>query len=318
MLDYKFITLSKVFNIQKGNNMYSIKKIFAREFLILVLCIILALISLGISYIYFYYPNWKVQNNIEKKISDNKLLISNLSKEYLLKEKNRIDLYNKFKLTFVDSISKPELWIAFDRKRSEISWDYYIQSNDIEKKLNESNPKDHLKTLYNNLIKDNYDLPSFDVFKSDMKIEKNIYTLYNNLLKDNYKLPYFEMFKFELGYSNKKKFTFDNKPTSIKHVLDYYKEFGFNSSNKLKDYLLNNGYQSNEITNYFKSQQLTNDNKALNFKLQDIKNSNKVILRKSMGFSKESFCILLAFLFGIRFFYFSIKWSITTLKNNSK
>jgi hypothetical protein len=56
-----------------------------------------------------------------------------------------------------------------------------------------------LESLYNNLKKDNYDLPAFDTFKADMQDESKLKRLHGNLIKDNYELPEFGKFKSDMG-----------------------------------------------------------------------------------------------------------------------
>ena len=56
-----------------------------------------------------------------------------------------------------------------------------------------------LESLYNNLKKDNYDLPAFDTFKADMQDESKLKNLHSTLVKDNYELPEFGKFKSDMG-----------------------------------------------------------------------------------------------------------------------
>lgn len=54
------------------------------------------------------------------------------------------------------------------------------------------------KELYSNLLKDNYDLPAYDKFTSDMTDENLRRELYDNLIADNYDLPAFEQFTSDI------------------------------------------------------------------------------------------------------------------------
>ncbi len=54
------------------------------------------------------------------------------------------------------------------------------------------------KELYNNLLKDNYDLPAYDKFTSDMADDNLRRELYDNLIEDNYDLPAFEQFTSDI------------------------------------------------------------------------------------------------------------------------
>ena len=60
--------------------------------------------------------------------------------------------------------------------------------------------KDKLKELHGNLIKDNYDLPKYEVFEKDMSDIKKLSELRDNLIKDNYDLPDINTFKRDMGF----------------------------------------------------------------------------------------------------------------------
>jgi hypothetical protein len=60
--------------------------------------------------------------------------------------------------------------------------------------------KDKLKELHGNLIKDNYDLPKYDVFEKDMSDPKKLSELHDNLIKDDYDLPDINVFKRDMGF----------------------------------------------------------------------------------------------------------------------
>jgi hypothetical protein len=62
---------------------------------------------------------------------------------------------------------------------------------------------DKLKTLYDNLVKDNYDLPAYDIFKTDMSDNIKSQTLHETLLKDNYDVPDYDTFANDLGLKKK-------------------------------------------------------------------------------------------------------------------
>jgi hypothetical protein len=60
-----------------------------------------------------------------------------------------------------------------------------------------------LRALYDNLIKDNYELPSYDIFTTDMADENKSKALHDNLLKDNYDVPDYDTFSNDLGLKKK-------------------------------------------------------------------------------------------------------------------
>lgn len=53
---------------------------------------------------------------------------------------------------------------------------------------------EHLRSLYDNLVKDGYDLPDFDTFSSDMGDSTKAQKLYSTISKDGYDLPDFDTF----------------------------------------------------------------------------------------------------------------------------
>ena len=65
-------------------------------------------------------------------------------------------------------------------------------------------PKEKLKKLHANLIKDGYDLPSFDVFDKDMSDVTKLSKLRDNLVKEGYDLPDLNTFQADMGFSQKK------------------------------------------------------------------------------------------------------------------
>ena len=60
-----------------------------------------------------------------------------------------------------------------------------------------------LKALHESLIKDNYELPSYDVFAEDLRNPEKSKAFYDGLVKDNYELPEYEVFVNDLGLKKK-------------------------------------------------------------------------------------------------------------------
>jgi hypothetical protein len=61
-------------------------------------------------------------------------------------------------------------------------------------------PKDKLSTLYETLKKEQYDVPTIDVFKKDMSDVSKRTRLHETLLKDNFDVPAFDKFSVDLGF----------------------------------------------------------------------------------------------------------------------
>lgn len=61
------------------------------------------------------------------------------------------------------------------------------------------NPMQNLRNLYSTLLVEDYSVPPFEEFKEEMRKEDYLKSLYN-LLIDEYDLPSFEQFKIDMGY----------------------------------------------------------------------------------------------------------------------
>lgn len=60
-----------------------------------------------------------------------------------------------------------------------------------------------LKALHESLLKDNYELPSYEVFAEDLRSPEKSKAFYEGLVKDNYELPDYEVFVNDLGLKKK-------------------------------------------------------------------------------------------------------------------
>lgn len=65
------------------------------------------------------------------------------------------------------------------------------------------NGKDNLKSLYDNLVADGYDLPNYDQFKTDMTDDVKLNKLYTNLVDAGYDLPEYGVFQSDMGVKKK-------------------------------------------------------------------------------------------------------------------
>ena len=63
--------------------------------------------------------------------------------------------------------------------------------------------QDNLKTLHANLIKEGYDLPDIDTFRSDMSDAVKSKSLHDNLIKEGYELPDYDTFLGDMGLKKK-------------------------------------------------------------------------------------------------------------------
>ena len=74
--------------------------------------------------------------------------------------------------------------------------------------------EEKINTLYNNLVKDNYDLPDFEVFKTDMTDNAKSQKLYETLVADNYDLPDYNTFVSDLNVKKKEPTVENFQPVS--------------------------------------------------------------------------------------------------------
>jgi hypothetical protein len=75
--------------------------------------------------------------------------------------------------------------------------------------------EEKINTLYNNLVKDNYDLPDFETFKVDMSDNTKSQKLYETLVADNYDLPDFNTFVSDLNVKKKEPSVENFQPVSL-------------------------------------------------------------------------------------------------------
>ena len=90
---------------------HNTKKIIAREFLILTLVLILALLCFFGTYLYNYYRESQ-SDKLKKIITEKTKLVDSLSHSYNLKNKTQNLFYDKFKAKFTDAKedSKEKVW----------------------------------------------------------------------------------------------------------------------------------------------------------------------------------------------------------------
>ncbi|MBL0017905.1 MAG: serine/threonine protein kinase [Bacteroidetes bacterium] len=78
------------------------------------------------------------------------------------------------------------------------SGDVTVSFQEFQKYYFDTNPEDNLQELHRNLLKDGYELPSFEYLK-DLMDDKKLKELHKNLSNDNYDLPDFATFKMTLS-----------------------------------------------------------------------------------------------------------------------
>lgn len=86
---------------------------------------------------------------------------------------------------------------------------------------------DNLQTLYNNLVKEGYELPAFDQFKLDMSDPEKSQKLHGNLKTDGYDLPDYEVFLGDMGLKKKDSYLGSlakNVTPATKALSDFWKE----------------------------------------------------------------------------------------------
>ena len=82
------------------------------------------------------------------------------------------------------------------------------------------NPMQNLRNLYSTLLVEDYSVPPFEEFKKNMQEEDYLNSVYSNLLEDGYDLPSFEQFKKDMGYQNN---SFNNsRENSLTQNVNYF------------------------------------------------------------------------------------------------
>ncbi len=94
---------------------------------------------------------------------------------------------------------------------------------------------DNLKTLYNTLCADNYDMQPYRQFRHDILDSVKLHRLYSNLIKDGYLLPSLEQFKRDLGLLPE---------LPAQQSVSY----GYTNLRKVYNTLLSNGYTPPEYS----------------------------------------------------------------------
>ncbi|MDY4555455.1 MAG: helicase-related protein [Prevotella sp.] len=74
---------------------------------------------------------------------------------------------------------------------------------------------DNLKSLYNSLKREGYDIPAYDTFRSDMQDERKMRQLHSNLKREGYDIPDYNTFRSDMGFSAAATNTFAVQPASV-------------------------------------------------------------------------------------------------------
>lgn len=86
------------------------------------------------------------------------------------------------------------------------------------------NPMQNLRNLYSTLLVEDYSVPPFEEFKNNMQEEDYLYSVYSNLLvlEDKYDhLPSFEQFKKDMGYQNNSQSN-NSREKSLTQNVNYF------------------------------------------------------------------------------------------------
>lgn len=86
------------------------------------------------------------------------------------------------------------------------------------------NPMQNLRNLYSTLLVEDYSVPPFEEFKKNMQEEDYLYSVYSNLLvlEDKYDhLPSFEQFKKDMGYQNNSQSN-NSREKSLAQNVNYF------------------------------------------------------------------------------------------------
>ena len=158
--------------------------------------------------------------------------------------------------------------------------------------------------------------------KKDDSLAKNIFTL-----KYNSKLNFYQSYYSKYTYYNYNEFwsrleflaekdSIDYKWNKVwdKDLIIFFNENGFKTSKELSDYIISKRFNEQEKKQKIVNDKMYNERKTL---YQVYQNTNSAIMdsKEQIHFTLNVFKITLLILFGLRFLYTAIIWSIKTLKS---
>jgi len=244
-----------------------VKKIIAKELLILFLSIAASLLIFISIYAYNYY--WSLQlNKISKKIDSTQKLAESLRSGFKQKNEQQLSFHKKFQ-------------------------EFVYKHNNPDKIKSKSVPNQKAESSWDELLGDSK-------MEDFVEAHKEIYMKDGNLLEFDTSLNYFLK-------SNVTEFDMQDLSSFFRKQLD------FSSIEKFKNYLNSYTINTDDKKKYDEAVKLDMAVNLLQKEKTDI--SAKIFSpKRQSNFLYITFFLIAMIMFPLRYIYYSIKWSIYTLK----
>jgi|GEM_PF-2919141 len=261
-----------------------LKKIIAREFLIAIAVFILS----AITFLSIYPYNWfksKQINSISESINLQDKILDSLSNSYKKKSDNQDWLYNQFKERFEESVKA-----AYNADKSENKFDLTFFSCVVHYiAISKVVPKHYDKT------------------KTDAEIFDEVAKEYFNKPKIQFATDFWgSLYNI---YCNKVPISWDKSWS--KELIDFFVESGFKTPNDLSNFIKTNTIYTTET----ELKDSTQKQKDIAVEKKNTINNSMLSVDDQKEFALKGLLIFFITLFPLRYLYYGIKWSLSTLKN---
>ena len=270
-----------------------IKKVIAREFLILLSAVVLGIIVYNSIFPYNYYQNQQ-KNRLTKKLLADRVVCDSLVLQFNTKELNQKWLFNKN----LELSASYMLWEALDSLDiipKNTAYDLFFQTYSISEAQMKLWNNIHSKDLYTKSLSD---------FKEQFFPKKQ------NLFNSNiHTLTSFWTFLDDL---TKKDSIIVNELLN-ERIKNKLKMIGFNSPEDLIKFINRNRITKLDSANYKKAYPLQENIKNLENRVR--KCEQKTISKnRQLDIGTYSLIFFVFIFFVLRYLFYSIKWSIRILK----
>lgn len=275
-----------------------IKKVIAREFLVLILVLALCLLSFLGTYLNNYYKNSQIKS-LDKSNIDMTKGYDSLIAPYNTKSKFQIYLFQSFAEDFIDidilsldknkdnSDHRTNVRKELDKHKTD---DFYEIAEIVSKeKFKDKSTKINgfdLDKFYNEEC-------SKSITSSQIKIDQFWNKIYLYAKNDSIKVMWEHYWQSDL--------------------IKFFKENGDTTPEILKNYILSNTIYKNDLDNRTKALILKEDIDKYPIKRSAIE-SSILNFDVQIHFTIEVLMVLATLLFGIRYIIYGIRWSLKNLK----
>ena len=106
----------------------------------------------------------------------------------------------------------------------------------------------------------------------------------------------------------------NGKWSQEKSIIDFFYDIGFLTADSLQRFIINNTFNKTDLSNKVKAAKLQKDVSEIERRQKKIE-AKILTSDQRISFSEKFLIVLGLMLFGMRYTYYGIKWSIKTLKN---